>query len=182
MRFFKQVFQASTGPNRWLSRGGPCCQRSQQGTGVALAINYICSITCYKQELVKKISREILFSLHYHAHGETLLINSSYISFNVCGGGDWGRNHFCNIILYAAWHTSKQVPHVKPITQIRHTFTEIGIIIEHNSSKRNGIIKKSYHGPSTGYSRYHCYAKEENNQIKNRNNITLHAIHNSSKL
>uniref|UniRef100_A0A0A9CDZ3 Haloacid dehalogenase-like hydrolase family protein n=1 Tax=Arundo donax TaxID=35708 RepID=A0A0A9CDZ3_ARUDO len=33
---------------------------------------------------------------------------------------------------------------------------EIGIIIEHNSSKRNGITKKSYHGPSAGYIRYHC--------------------------
>lgn len=35
----------------------------------------------------------------------------------------------------------------------------MGIMIEHSSSKRRGMTKSSYHGPSSGYFTYHCYIR-----------------------
>uniref|UniRef100_A0A7C9E481 Uncharacterized protein n=1 Tax=Opuntia streptacantha TaxID=393608 RepID=A0A7C9E481_OPUST len=39
----------------------------------------------------------------------------------------------------------------KLFTRSRDTFIEMGIIMEHRSSNRRGIISSSYHGPSSGY-------------------------------
>lgn len=43
----------------------------------------------------------------------------------------------------------------------KHTFMDIGIMIEHKSSNRSGMISSSYHGPSIGYLTYHCCTRQE---------------------
>ena len=96
----------------------------------------------------------VLFSVHYHECEGSIQKNPLANSFT----NKASKSELCALQICKLEYLKQTAQEGKKSTY-NHTFMEIGIIIEHSSSKRNGITKKSYHGLSAGYMRYHSYTK-----------------------